>query len=266
MSIKKILLSSVVFALLFFVISSSVKMHAEVLTTTENLSVIGAQIRVAGEHQGIRFVADAKDYDKALVKSYGIAVAFGNNEVSNDFKVGGSINGRAVLNVEVTQLDENDRYYAVLYDIPEGSYVQNVTARAYVILNDDSYVYSSNVIVRNLAEVSVKAFNDGVSGELLIDVLAYVGDNYKKEYTDLEGNVILDNAIKEFNLEKIREIFIADYNRVMGTTMTSMVGFATANMGRYAADSTETEVKENPLYKFFTLNDRAMFNKWGWLV
>lgn len=272
--IKRIVIALVVVCLAF-VTFNSVKVNAATLSTSNLIKIEGAQVRTEGEHQGIRFVGNIGTYDCTNVTKYGVAIAFGEVNVSNEFHKDATINGKSVLIAETSAVDVNGNFYAVLYNIPEHRYVQNVTARAYVIDNG-TYVYADSVSVRSLAEVTLKALNAGEDAELLTAVKDYVGANYKKVYTDKLGIYYVDSAIYESNPYNLGLEFVNDWNRKFNDTITTNIYSSTfsdtsnsnVNALRYAlqgvslSDDFSTNEK---LYKFFT-EDTDMSAKWSWLL
>jgi len=194
--IKKIVISFSIIVLCFFLFSSiESNVKAEDVVTSEEISVLGAGVRTTG-NAGIRFVGAVREYNTANIKAYGIAIAFGKAEANNDFVIGGTVNGKSVLNTtENVTLDDDNRFYVILYGIPEASYIQDVTARAYIVLNDDSIVYASTATTRNLADVVVKAHDDEVTGDLITEVYDKID---RIAITDNDYNIITENTINKY--------------------------------------------------------------------
>ena len=98
----------VMFALFF----SGVKFRAAEVQTSDEITVLGAQVRT-DDPLGIRFVGTAaEEYDK-----YGIAIAFGDVAV-DQVVLGATVNGKTVLNAEASEkdgrkgLDDREDHYA----------------------------------------------------------------------------------------------------------------------------------------------------------
>lgn len=160
-----------IFVFALFVCFSLVKVNAigPELDVDYNLGVLGASVRTTG-NAGIRFEANIGAFDDSDVKAYGILIAYGLTSTNDNFCKGGTVNGKAVLSVEVDEVDAEGKYYATIYNVPSNQYVQDITARAYVVLNDDSIVYGLIPTNRCLAEVVVKAHDDEVEGDIITTV------------------------------------------------------------------------------------------------
>jgi len=193
---RKIIFSLFALILIFFLLGSiNPNIKAEDVVTSEEISVLGAGVRTTG-NAGIRFVGAVREYNTANIKAYGIAIAFGKAEANNDFVIGGTVNGKSVLSTtENVTLDDDNRFYVILYGVPESSYIQDVTARAYIVLNDDSIVYASTTTTRNLADVVVKAHDDEVTGDLITEVYDKID---RIAITENDYNIITENTINKY--------------------------------------------------------------------
>ena len=237
---------------LFF---SGAKFRAAEIQTSDEITVLGAQVRT-DDPLGIRFVGKAEgEYDK-----YGIAIAFG-KATAEEVVLGATVNGEVVLSAEASSKDEDGQFYISLISIPENMYVQDVTARAYVV-KDGVYTYSTEVAVRNLAQVSLAVKNAG--GEVVESVLTYVEANYMNYYEDLEGNHNI-NKLYEWNPASLEKVFVKDWNTKFGTELTEMDAddfFESASTGFVSRSDTDARVSN--IYKFF--NDDVYSSKWGWFL
>ena len=265
------------------------KIKAVPLTTSNKIVVRGASVRTTG-NAGIKFDAVVGDYDTTNVTAYGIAIAYGSVSVSDDFKVGGTIGGKAVLSTTVDELDGTNEFHIVLYNVPNTAYVQDVTARAFVIDNGE-YVYGEAVAVRNLAEVSLKALNDGETGDLLTTVASYIGSNYKKGYENYAGNYVLNSALYCYDPIELGQLFAADWNKFVDasdsiTSMTSNTKATSAGLyykartgadfyysakgakwtdvGSQGQETGVTDISSSNLYMFF--KDAYYGAKWDWIL
>lgn len=281
---KKILsLLSFIFLLGVISLLTGVKANATDLITSDQLVVNGASVRTTG-NAGIKFTASVGNYDTNNVTAYGIAIAYGSTDANNGFCVGGSINERTVLSATATELDNKDNFHVVLYGIPEAAYLKDLTARAFVIDNGET-VYGTTVTVRNLAEVSLKALNDGETGDLLTSVVAYVSANYKKAYDSYDNGYTIDNAAFCYDPEELGQLFVSDWNKFVDESdrIESIISNTKANAASlshraktgadfyYSAkwtkwsDTISTKnISESNLYQFF--NDSFYGPKWGWLL
>lgn len=159
-----------IFALLFVSTLSLVKVKADTpdsIETTNAITVSGVSIRTTG-NTGIRFRCNIHEsFDEDYVKKFGILIGFGVVDATTEFVKGGKANGYDILSVEVSEIDEDRNYFGTIYNIPVDSYIQNVTARSYVILNDDSIIYGRLARYCNLTEVALIASDNEVTGELI---------------------------------------------------------------------------------------------------
>ena len=189
--VRRITISLFVLVVAFFMFLG-IKANATPVTTNDQIEVLGAGVRTSG-NAGIRFVGSVGTFDTTNVKAYGIAIAFGEVDVDS-VVLGATVNGKSVLTATDDALDESGYFYVVLYGVPEASYTQDVTARAYVVLNDDSVVYAATKTTRNLAEVAIKAKNSGIDGGLIDLVVASVKE-LKLSNNDL-AKITASNATK----------------------------------------------------------------------
>ena len=261
----------------------STRFKATGLTTSNKIVVNGAAVRTTG-NAGLKFTASIGDYDTTNVTEYGIAIAFGTAEANDDFCVGGTVNGKSVKSSTVTERDGKNEFHIVLYNIPNTSYVQDVTARAFVIDNGVT-VYGEAVTVRNLAEVSLKALNDGRTGELLTTVASYISTNYKKGYDSYANGYAIDNAAYCYDPVELGQLFVADWNKFvddedeidsitsnskaksLSLTYEDYDGadfYYSAKWEKWTDTITTTNISESNLYRFF--KDSVYGPKWGWLL
>jgi len=266
--IKKIIFSLSILVLCFFffgLINNNVK--ADGIVTDAQIKVLGAGVRITG-NAGLRFVGSVGTYDKTNIKAYGIAIAFGEAEANDNFVIGGTVNDKTVLNAEDTAgLDTNNQFYITLFGIPEDSYLQDVTARAYVVLNNDSKVYASTVTKRNLGEVSLKALNDGSTGELLAIVKENIEDNFMRVYKDKFSYLALANSIYEIDYLKLAQAFIADWNEKFSTSYNYTTAFnCSGYYSPWGADASGSVLNtpNGKLIEFF--GDTKYNERWGWLL
>lgn len=152
---------------------SSVK--ASTYQTTDKVSVKGAQIRTTG-NAGIRFVGEVETTDTNNVSAYGICIAYGLANADEDFVLNGNVNGKSVLNAQVSKTNEG-LFYITLYNIPSNQYGQLVSARAYIIENGE-VSYAKEVVVRSLGQVAVQAYNNNEGGEYISNVISVIDTMY----------------------------------------------------------------------------------------
>lgn len=230
--------------------------------TNENLEVKGAQIRTT-DPEGIRFVASYTGEEE--VKAYGVVLAWGKAEAS-EIALDATVNGKATLYGAVEEQNENNEYHVTLVNVPEISYVQEVTARAFIVKNDDSVEYSEQAVTRSLAQVSLLYANDNEveEGSAVETVVNYVKENYKKVFN--RGTyLVVDDATVETNPTKLEAEFVKDWNAVTGESIESMTGFESKYcLAPYSyANMTKEQLTEHKLYVFY--QNAEMRNKWSWV-
>ena len=243
-------------------------LKVDATTSTSNLiSVQGAQVRTAGT-AGIRFVGNIDaSYDKTNVTAYGISIAFGEANNIDDLVIGGTVNGKSVLSAQVSSLD-GTKYYINLTDIPESMYGQKVTSRAYVVDNGD-IIYSDTLVTRSLGQVTLAVKAAGDKSDLIDDIYSTLNTNYKKVHKDSNGNVFVTSSIYETDPVKLEKEFVSDWNSLFSTNWSkltystfqaSAVEGTTPITANEDADGSGTNI-----YKFFITNEETA-NKWGWLL
>ena len=136
-----------------------------VLVKAENQTSValtdGVQIRTDGNN-GLRWEATVTNPEEGQV--YGFLFAQGeltaeqlNKDTAN------------VVAKEVEGLKEDGTYHATMVKFPTSAVVQDITVRAYVRTGEE-YIYSENVVTRNLAEVAVYSKNTA-GGEFVDEVV-----------------------------------------------------------------------------------------------
>lgn len=164
-NIKKIILFIFVFVLFLF-IKDYKEVKATMINETDTITYNGASVRLstAGK-EGLRFSATI-DLDEFTTNEgisvsdidyYGFVVCFGECE-KDDLYVGATVNGKNTLTGQSATLfnEINEEFTVVLLGFNSNQYIQKYTARAYVIYNDSTYVYSNDIITRSIYEVASK--------------------------------------------------------------------------------------------------------------
>lgn len=239
--------------------------------TNENLEIKGAQIRTE-DPAGIRFVASYTGEEE--VKAYGVVLAWGKAEAS-EITLDATVNGKTTLYGAVEEQNENGVYHVTLVNVPEVSYVQEVTARAFIVKNDNSVEYSEQAVTRSLAQVSLLYANDNevAEGSAVEAVVNYVKENYKKAYThSVTGYYVVDDATVETDPAKLEAEFVKDWNAKFGTEWTSLVqtefqksAASAGTNGAALADTLATDCSGTKMYEFFN-SDTTTSAKWQWLL
>ena len=148
---KKVFLSLLTF---FMVLSLSLVLVKASEATTVEL-VDGVQIRTDGNN-GLRWQASVSN--AAENQTYGFLFAQGDlAEVT--------VETANVVNEQVDGLNEDGTFAATMVKFPKAAATQDISVVAYV-KDGENYTYS-NVVVRNLSEVAVEAYKNGVEGDFV---------------------------------------------------------------------------------------------------
>ena len=154
-----------------------------------DISIEGASIRTTGTRQGLKFVANIDTLEDAT--EHGFYLALG-EYTTTEFVAAinsntGLINGNKILNriINGTGL----KFNAVIYNIREDKYYQDISAIAYVKYLDEEtskeVVEYSSIITRNIAEVAQKAYEDGDRSE-------FVSNIYEQTSYTIVGDINLE--------------------------------------------------------------------------
>lgn len=245
-----------VFAFLF---TAFVKVDAKELNVSDEIKIEEVSIRTEGE-LGLTFKANVNTFDITNVKKYGILLAYGNTDANNNFIKDGSINNKVIINGEVNVTD-NGYYTVTLVKIPKDSYIQNVTARAYVVLNDEEIVYASSVVTTSIGN---QALDDKISNTETNeskDIINYIDDNFVVVGMNNMGNYSVSTSLYEKNRIKLYNEFIKDYNKLFNEDVKS---FTPLEFFEALKSNKENNLSGSRLYKFF--NDESLYDKWMWLI
>ena len=261
-----------IFTLLFTFICllfSTLQVEASSPQTSNQITVKGAQIRTSGA-VGIRFVGHVEDAyleENDNITRYGMLLAYGECDVTEIVK-GATINGKEVLNAEVTKLSSDNYFYINLINVPQDMYGQKITTRSYVI-NNGEIVYGDTGVERSLGQVAL-ATKDQISDSELVDTIyESIESNYKNYYTDSQGNIFITSSVYETVPENLEKEFIKDWNNKFGTNWTEFEYLAfqsSAKAGTTALTAdTDTNCSGTNAYEFF-VTDEETSNRWGWLL
>ena len=210
---KKRFLSVFFILILCVLCAKTFNVFASSAQTSQDIIVEGAQVRTAGK-AGIRFVGNVSDYDCTNVTKYGIILAFGDALDAELIYIDAIVNDKETINAEMDSIDENGRYYVTLYDVPKSFYNQKVSARAYVVDNNE-VIYSDSYICRSLYDVVEYAFLDGNRSDFVKDVYFSVnGETYSITY-NLNGGTWGYSTKQEMSLA-----FLKDFYDFVGYTGT----------------------------------------------
>jgi len=249
---KRLVKSLSVFVLLFvlaFVVVANVKADEEPVLTVAP----GASMRTWGDAQGLRFIAELDSLTDVTERGFYVA----KGELSVDETV--ALNKKFPVSVGE---EEYNKFSAVIYNIPEESYTQDITVVAYYVVNDVEK-FADAAVTRNIAEVAVAAKATGNETELVQEVVESIENNYVRTYTDVYGNIVVTSSLKEFEVENMEAEFIDDLNAVYNTTLTT-----SSTIGNYftvLSSSEKDDLTDSVLYKFFVSNEETSA-KWGWVI
>lgn len=267
-------MKKIILVLIFLFIVSinfiSFKIKANEVLTDSNLIIEGASVRTEG-NAGIRFQANYSDYDRSNVSKYGVCFALGNVEASNIYK-GASPLGVKVYSHEQSNLDdlEHNTIWFVIYDIGEEFYLQDISARAYVVLNNGDVVYGSTCLTRNLAEVASKAANDGYLEEnnIVDTVVKYIAANYMIYEQDENDHSVCvrkycNTKYDYSNLDELYEKFLSDWNKMFNTSLTtSITALDFYNALSIIDEYDHYDMSKSNLYKFFSNKINKAYYMW----
>ncbi len=217
----------------------------------------GAQIRTDNLN-GIKFVANVTPVDGA---TYGFVVGQG-TVVDLTVDTPNTITG------ETTTLNEESQFYVTIVNIPERAYAQDLSVRAYVLV-DGEYTYSTNIVTRSVGQVALGAQVKGTEGEYIETVAGSILENYKKVHVDYPGNTHVDDVLYETDHKKLAEKFVEDWNAMFETTLDAETAFVQGDnyaspFKTAARNNSTTDPEGANITAFF--RDEAMYNKWGWIL
>ena len=249
---KKIFLSLLT---IFMVLSLSVvlvKAEEETLSSVELSDKISVR---TDANVGIKWKATVANPKAG--QAYGFLFAQGDVQLLD-------ANSEGVEKVETTELLEGNVFRATMVKFPKSAVAQDITVRAYIRTNEE-YIYSDYIDVRNLAETTLYAKNQGLDGAGLNNVVTYLENNYMRTY-NIGGTKYLVKPIYEYEPTELAKEFIKDWNSVMGQNIDTMSGWASNNKNGASGSVSKDVILNTNIYKFFNNGEKTMFNKWGWLL
>ena len=275
---KKILLSLFAFVAAFVLFASfSSKVKADAPLTDEKIIVEGASIKTSGD-TGLKFVGNIDDYEVPAgrtITKYGFVIAVTEAPASDDFVIGGTVDGNPTSAIEMTELDANKKFNLVILNIPEAQVGFNLSARAYVRLDDDTVVYGTESTVRNMLQVAIAAVESGEldpSSLAVVETIITTSENHVKKYfTDSLGSLYVDNSVFESDPVNLYISFARAWNTTFATEIAAGTvnaideEAANADKGdelKNALQGTLLFDKEANIVKFFVQN----YETWGWFL
>ena len=204
---KKIFLSLLV---VFMVLSLSVVLVKAEGETSVALTD-GVQIRTDGNN-GLRWEAKVQNAQEGQVFGF----LFAQGELTAEQLNKDTAN---VFVQEVEGLKEDGTYHATMINFPKSAAVQDITVRAYV-KTGETYIYSENVVVRNLSEVAVEAYEKGTA----------TGDFVKAVYDASETTLNLNGGELYFS-----SYSMSDYNHFYSANGVMLHGYGRCSSSGSAA-------------------------------
>lgn len=195
--------------LLIFILLFMFSLNRIYATSTSGIEITeGASIRTSG-NQGIRFKATVSTLPTNSKHGFFIvlnehsysdmstAILAGENYVGDD----------KLVNAEVIGNDLT--FSVVIYNIDDYYYENDITAVAYVKLENGTYELSSTAVTRNILEVAYNAVCDGNDEWYIMDV-------FHTHYSDMKYNL----NYKYNSVDEIADDLIKDFNDYAGTSYT----------------------------------------------
>ena len=231
----------------------------------------GAQVRTAGEFQGLRFAASVDTLEGST--DHGFFLALGEHSLSD---MTTAINAEAATVganklVKKSTTGEDLEFAVTVYDITNTYYTTGITAVAYVY-NGSTYTLSDIKVTRSIAEVAMAALNAGRTGTILTNVATYLDNNYMVKSTSLNqfGEFTITHLVtQKYSYSDLTDLFadfVADYN---GAITSPKITTSTSASDFYASLATGIENNDvlnltgSNIAKFFS---GANFTKWSWLL
>ena len=152
---KKVFLSLITIAMFLSLSLVLVKAEGE----TAVVMTDGVQIRT-DEFKGLRWEATVENPVEGA--EYGMVFVQGD---LTQFDV--STEGAYVASVD--ELNEQNGFKVSMVNFPKEALVQDISVKAFVKIGEE-YIYSANVVTRNLSEVAVEAYEKGVEGEFVKEI------------------------------------------------------------------------------------------------
>lgn len=260
-------------------ISDDYEYGVRVLSYTNHLSepastgskiktIDGASIRTQTEisSQGLRFYGYIDP--NTVVDTHGFYLLFGDASVTDLEQALESdpnnliINGKKVFKKEIDAIDSDGAFSVVLTGIPEVGYTDNITAIAYYVHSNVTYL-STVSTTRSIGQVAIKMENAGETNQSSSDIINQLLLTTKRLELDAFGSYSIV-GLYENNHFNLRSEFIKDWNTKFGTTWTKLTRtefYPNAILGK---DNDLVSLRNSRLDLFF--NDPIYKLKWDWIL
>ncbi len=224
---------------------------------------------------GIRFKAKVTNPQDG----YKYGMVFINHLVSNveDLYVGSTDSVYA----EVDCLAETNEYTVSLVNFPEYGYLDDITVRAYVQVDNDTYIYSDHVVSKTIKDIATKAYEDGNDNQYIKDIALFdktilvrydslskeVAYNTSSSELDLPTTITLyDKYDQAYHLGVTWNLSNYDGTKAGTTNIQGTLDLGTTYITKKFEISYQITVKNNPVifdYDFRTMStlDSAFENK-----
>ena len=234
---KRIILGICLFFVVAFIAATTLKVNAQI---TETITLTdGVSIRTESPN-GLKWEATVSNpVDGA---KYGIVFAQG---VVNDL----TVNTPNAAVGETDELAENNQFRVTMINFPIRAFKNDISARAYIKLGDE-YVYSENIVIRNLYNLAEKyKAKQETAGNNVAQLITDVLDShYDITY------VISENELPYSTRQEMIDDFFKDFNEFKGGTS-------------YNANNLTVLTNHwglNDIYGF--LSNTTYKTKWLWLI
>lgn len=242
---------------------------SEPAATDSNIKTIdGASIRTQTEvsSQGLRFYGQL-DLE-TVVDSQGFYLIFGEANVTDLEQAleldpnNLIINGKKVFKKEIESIDPDGTFSVVLTGIPEEGYIDKITAVAYYVVSDVTYL-SPVSTTRSIGQVAIKMENASETNQASSDIINHLLLTTKRLELDAFGSYSIV-GLYENNHFNLRSEFIKDWNAKFGTTWTTLTRnefYSNAILGK---DTDPASLRNSRIDLFF--NDPIYKIKWDWIL
>jgi hypothetical protein len=242
---------------------------SEPAATGSNIKTIdGASIRTQTEvsSQGLRFYGQL-DLE-TMVDSQGFYLIFGEANVTDLEQAleldpnNLIINGKKVFKKEIESIDPDGTFSVVLTGIPEEGYIDKITAVAYYVVSDVTYL-SPVSTTRSIGQVAIKMENASETNQASSDIINHLLLTTKRLELDAFGSYSIV-SLYENNHFNLRSEFIKDWNAKFGTTWTTLTRnefYSNAILGK---DTDPASLRNSRIDLFF--NDPIYKLKWDWIL
>ena len=197
----------------------------------------GAQVRTAGDYQGLRFQGSVNTL--AGTDEHGFFIALGvhsksqiatvvSSATEEDFENGTVTVGANKL-IKKAATGEDLTFAVTIYDITNTYYTTDITAIAYAYDGTD-YILAGSEVTRNIAEIAKGALTDGNNSALVKEVVSY--SYYAVNFSSSLKKYIAGNSVYENIVDNIKTEFMNDWHDFDDSISTSDLSSAFSSSNR----------------------------------